>query len=285
MPDIDTVELPALAGIDQPASRVEVLRSLSDTDQAGLEHARRTCAVAVPVMTMFGVLYWNYQDLVDFTASLHKGTAAKIDPITNCNRLLLNYLAASDALLDHISTVYKRQCRVEKVDDTGFEKLRLRLEKDDDDFEFFSAFRNHTLHSGLPVGDLTMTESLDKGTEWSITHESTDLIKNGPRYFKDCRLLKRHKTVDLIAHIARYHDLLMGTVFRTIVHCFRSDLEKAHKFYRGIAHEVQSIDPSLKPCVVRERITTGPTGSSKFEMLQTDLIGSLKIQFNEGDPT
>jgi hypothetical protein len=282
-PSIEEVHLPALAGTEPLTNRTEVVRPLTDADKVGLEHARRVLAVALPITNMYKVLSLNYDDLVAFTKTLAARSGHAVPPIINANRYIFNYLAAADALLEYFARIYKRQCRIEKVADTDFDDFRKQLEKTDDDFQFFSKFRNHVLHSGLPVGLLTQSDSHGAGETWSITYSSSELLKDSRGEWRSCRLLTKESNIDLIVHLERFHRILMGQVFKEIVSCFHKDMHKAHEFHHSLAEEVRAIDPTLLPCVLTSRSNDGKQFHWTFSLLPMDFIGSLGIRINTKD--
>lgn len=278
---VETVRLPALAGIEDRVNRIEIIRPLEDQDLQGLQQLRVLCSVALPIMTMFGVLHWNHDDITRFTESLGKTDSPLPPPQINANRLILNYIAAADALLDHFGGIYKRQCRLKEMPDTGFDDLRRHLEVIDDDFEFFSRFRNHVLHAGLPVGSYTVNNAIASGRTWTITHDSADLIADVRGKLASCRLLKKHKTIDLIHHLNSFHTTMMTRIFNEVLNCFMADLQNANAFHESLANEVRARGRELRPCVMTGRTNDGPKFNWTFDILPVNLIAELGIQMKK----
>ncbi len=283
---IETVSLPALAGIEPGTNRIEIVRPLSPDDLSALDGARNLYSVASPIMTMFGVLYWNYSDLTQFTEALAQGQSGPPPAALTANRLILNYTAAADALLEHFAGIYKRQCRIKKMPDGGFEELRSYLEETDDDFEFFSHFRNYVLHAGLPVGILTVSGCAGGARSFDITHRSQDLKEADTRgQLGSCRLLDKHETVDLLHHLDRFHDLMMSRVFREVVNCFMADMKEAHALHEQLTKEVTLLGQELRPHMMTGRATDGPGFKWTFKSLPMNLIAELGIQLKQTDST
>ncbi|MDD5520845.1 MAG: hypothetical protein PHI84_08520 [Kiritimatiellae bacterium] len=281
---VETVRLPALAGVEDRVNRIEIIRPLEDGDIKGLQQSRALLSVAQPVMTMFGVLHWNHDDLERFTESLGKTGESLPSPQLNANRLILNYIAAADALLEHFARIYKRQCRLKKIADTGFDELRRHLEQTDDVFEFFSKFRNHVLHAGLPVGSYTINNAVGTGRTWTITHESSDLMLDGRGDLASCRLLETNKTIDLVYHLNAFHKTMMTQIFNEAVNCFIEDLRTAHVFHESLVTEVRTRGSELRPCVMTSRTNQDSTFNYTFDILPVNLATELGIVIKKKVP-
>ena len=278
---IENVELPALIGIKDDPQNIQLIRSLTDKEKVELEKVRNVYYTVSPIMTIFGALYWNYNDIKKFTNS--GGDALEgIPPLLNANRLIINYIVTADALLEHFSRIYKKQCRTKKIEDTGFKDLLKRLESEDDNFEFFSRFRNHITHVGLPVGSFTVSTSNAEESKrvCSITHRSNEL-KFKERDYKTCRLLQKKETIDIILHLKGYHNLMMNRVFKEIVSCFMTDLQEANTLHEAIVQEVHSYGTEYRPCVLTARSYDGPKFNLSFDMFPMDLVSELGIQIKE----
>ena len=281
----DTVDLPALVGIDPGTgpgtSHIEVIRPIAAGETAQIEEARKLFSVVSPIMAMFDMLHWNYKEIQIFTEELTKGYNGPPTAISKANRLLLNYIASADALLDHFGATYKRQCRMKKMEVTGFDDLRRELENTDDDFEFFTHFRNYVIHVALPVGNLTVTETLGTGRTWSITYRSADLSLDKRDRLSSCRMLAKCETIDLIQHLNRFHHLMTTRIFNEIVRCFTANLKATSQFHKTLAKEVADRAPQLQPHLMTYRKQEGERFNWTFDVLPRDLIAEFGIRFND----
>lgn len=277
----DTVDLPALVGIDPGTSHIEVIRPIAAGETAQIEEARKLFSVVSPIMAMFDMLHWNFQEIQSFTEDLSKSYSGPPTALSNANRLLLNYIASADALLDHFGTTYKRQCRMKKMEVNGFDDLRRNLENNDDDFEFFTHFRNYVIHVAPPVGNLTVTETLGTGRSWSITYRSDDLSRDTRDRLSSCRMLAKNETIDLIQHLKRFHHLMTTRIFHEIVQCFTVNLKATSQFHKTLAKEVADRAPQLRPHLMTYRKQEGGRFKWTFDVLPRDLIAEFGIHFAE----
>lgn len=275
---IDTVELPALVGIDPDTNRIDVIRPIHSAEMGNIENARALFSVVSPIMTMFAILDGNYQDILKFTTALASGYRGPPPANLSANRYLLNYIASASALLDHFSKTYKRQCRLKDIPDTGFKELRRHLEQTDDVFQFFVHFRDFVLHVALPVGNLTVTDSKGSGRSMSITYRSADLRQDEHGRLSSCRLLSKYDNIDLILHLGQFHRLLTTRIFDQIVQCFLENLKAASRFHKTLAEEVRSRSPTLHPHLLTNRIQVGIDFTWTFDVLPEDLISQLGIE-------
>lgn len=275
----DKVPLPALVGIEVPNRICRAVRALTSEDQTVLEHARILYQSLKPIMTMFNIVNWNYDEFHSFTGTLTKDEPQAPHPMLKANRLLFNYIASADALLDHFARQYKAQCRAKRLPDTGFEKLRDDLKRSNDVFQFFDCFRNHVLHQSLPVGELSQTKSLTEGVGFSLTYSSGQLRDSFPREWGCCRLIRNISTIDLVHVVDEVQDIINGRILNAIVGCYRVDLDKAADCHRRLTDEVVTAFPNHRPAILRERIYSGNEFTWKMDALPPDLLKDLGICF------
>ena len=280
---MDTVDLPALVGIDPETNLIEAIRPITASETTQIENARKLFSVVSPIMAMFDMLHWNYQEIQNFAEMLTKGYSGPPPAISTANRLLLNYIASADALLDHFGKTYKQQCRMKKMEDTGFQALRNHLENTDDDFEFFTHFRNYVIHVALPVGNLTVTDTLGIGRTWSITYRSAELSLDKRDRLSSCRMLAKFETIDLIQHLTRFHHLMTTRIFNEIVRCFAVNLKETSQFHKTLAQEVERHSPKLRPHLMTNRINNDGRFKWTLDVFPRDLIAEFGIRFNN-DP-
>lgn len=281
----DTIPLPALVGIGGSDGRsYRAVRTLTSDDQAGLEHARTLYHSLKPSMTMFQIVNWNYDELQAFIKTLSKDEPHNPHPMLAANRLLLNYTASANALLEHFARQYKAQCRAMKQPDSGFEKLRKELEGAHDAFQFFSCFRNHVLHNALPVGHFGQTKSLTDGVGFELTYSSDKLRDSSPRDWAGCRLIKKMPIIDLVRVVGEFHGLLNGRILNRVVRCYRQGLDKAAACHRRLTEEVVAACPGHHPAILRERTLSGGNFTWKMDALPPDLLQDLGINLGS-EPT
>ncbi len=278
---IDTVDLPALVGIDPETNHIEVIRPIATGETAQIEEARKLYSVVSPIMAMFDMLHWNYQEIQNFAEKLTKDYSGPPLALSTANRLFLNYISSADALLDHFGTTYKRQCRMRKMEETGFDDLRHHLENTNDDFEFFTHYRNYVIHVALPVGNLTVTETLGTGRTWSITYRSAELLLDKRDRLSSCRMLAKFETIDLIQHLNRFHNLMTTRIFNEIVRCFADNLKATSQYHKTLAQEVANRTPKLRPHLMTFRKHDGGMFKWTFDVLPKDLIAEFGICFSD----
>ena len=275
----DTIPLPALVGIGGPDGRsYRAVRTLASDDQVGIDHAQTLYHSLKPIMTMFQIVNWNYDELQDFIKTLSKDEPHYPQPMLAANRLLLNYTASADALLEHFARQHKGQCRAMKQPDSGFKMLRGELEKTHDSFQFFACFRDHVLHRSLPVGHLSQTKSLTDGVRVSLTYSSDELRDSSPRDWAGCRLIKKMPTIDLVRVVAEFHSILNGQILKSVLACYHLALDKAAECHRRLTAEVVEAFPNHRPAILRERMQSVNEFTWQMDALPPDLLKDLGIR-------
>jgi len=274
---IETTPLPALGGFGPGGATVEIVRPLTGADLSQLDAGETVYRLAAPVMQMFGILTLNHTALTEFAGELEHPGAGFKDPSMQLNRHVLNYLASANALLGHFGVTFKQRCREVGNPHDGFDEFCRKLKSENDVFEFFCEFRNHALHVGLPVGNISVAQHLQKGRSIAITHKTSSLLRNGSRDLKRCRLLSSVDEIELIPQINLFHDVFMQKVFKFIIDCLLPGLEPASRFHSRLTAEVKALDSELRPVIMTGRTKHGDEFSWTFEWLPEDVFQDLGI--------
>ena len=274
---IETTPLPALAGFGPGGSAIKIVRPLTPEDLSQLDAGATVHRLAAPIMQMFGILTLNHGALADFAAELADPGAGFRDPSMQLNRHVLNYLASANALLGHFGVTFKKRCREVGNPDTGFDDFCRKLKAENDDFEFFCELRNHALHVGLPVGNISVAQHLHKGRSISIFHKTSSLIRDGSRDLKRCRLLSALDEIELLPHLECFHQVFMKDVFRFIVDCLMPGLEPSSRFHARLTAEVKALGADLRPVIMTGRTKHGSEFQWAFDWLPEDVFQELGI--------
>lgn len=275
-----TVDLPALVGIVPGTTHIDVVRPMASREMTIIEGTRKLYSMVSAIMAMYEMLHWNYKEIQNFTQAVTKGYSSPSEVLSTANRLLLNYIASADALLDHFGTMYKRQCRMKKIAATGFDDLRRNMENTDDDFEFFTHFRNYVIHVALPVGNLTITVSLSNDRTCSFTYRSEELSRDKRDRLSSCRMLAKYETIDLIQHLNRFHNIITTRIYNEVVRCFEDDLIEASQYLNTFAQEVANHGPQLRPHLLTYRNHDGVNYNWSFDILPIDMIAEVGLRMN-----
>ena len=274
-----TVDLPALVGIDPATNHIEVVRPIATGEMAQIDGTRKLYSAVSAIMEMYEMLHRNFREIQSFTQKIAKGYSNPSKILSTANRLLLNYIASADALLDHYGTTYKRQCRIKKIAVTGFDDLRRDLENSDDDFEFFTHFRNYVIHVALPVGNLTITVALNNDRTCLFTYRAEELSRDKRDRLSSCRMLAKYETIDLIQHLNRFHNIMTTRIYNEVARCFKDDLIVASQYLKTLAQEVANHGPQLMPNLLTYRNLEGENWS--FDILPRDMIAEVGMRFND----
>jgi hypothetical protein len=274
---IETMPLPALAGMGSHAGDVKAVRPLTEDELAKLNVMKTLNRLAAPIMQMFGMLTLNHAELKEFAAELECPTHGFKDPSMQLNRHVLNYLASANALLGHFGVTFKQRCREVGNPDGAFDAFVRKLKDENDVFEFFCEFRNHALHVGLPVGNITYTKHIEQGHSIAIFHKASQLSEYGSRALKQCRLLKSIERIELLPRLDLFHKVFMDDVFGFIMECLLPGLKPASVFHRGLTAEVKALGAEYKPMVMIGREKKGREFKWQFEQLPEDVFKELGI--------
>lgn len=274
---LETIALPALAGLALKGTNIEVVRSLTDVDLEGLRISKTVYGLAAPVMQMFGILTLNYGALQEFAAAFSSSNKEIRNPQMDFNRHVLNYLASANALIGHFSTIFKQRTRAVGNPTDGFDNFCRGLKSESDIFEFFYEFRNHALHVGLPVGYTLIGDSLAAGRTVSVVHKTSELLRGGSKELKSCRLLASVEEIDLLPQIEKYHGIFMTRVFKFIVDTLVPGLDYVNRFHSALSAEVNALGVDLRPAIMTERIRNGDEFKWVFELIPVNFLEELGI--------
>jgi len=278
--DKEIMKLPALGGVVLGDPFPRLVRTLTANDLKRLEQWQLVYSLGAPQMRMFGVLVRNFKDLIEFTHVLQKARPGEVDPYIELNRFVLNYVASAGATLDHFDRVFKKRTRAVGRPHDVFERFRKDLEKSDDDFQFFCAFRNYALHVSLPVGNMQENNSLTKGRTVRITHRSAEFIADGRGDFKACRLLKKREEIELVPHLENVHKVLVGKFLSFVVECLKPGLDAAQQFYDELRIDVKIINPQLLPVIVTDHMSVGAKFEWTYNLVPENVFEDLGIHCN-----
>ena len=133
--------------------KVHQVRRLSEEELSKCDRLSSQFAVARGKFNLFRIIHLNFESWEAFVKPSDAAThnTAYPDKMLEADRLILNLLSSTKALIDHFTQHYVQLYRHTPYE-KDFEKLLGKLSSSHWSFAFFQDFRNFVQHCGLPTG-------------------------------------------------------------------------------------------------------------------------------------
>ncbi len=268
---VTKMRFPALAAWRQDPQEFAVIRSLTESEVAMLSQWEKPLGTAEQRLNLLKITHRNFEELQEFVEA---PGADRINHRLELDRLILNYLSSAYGLHEQIRGHIKRETP-QQFD--AFQQFISDLEEKSFAFAFFRDFRNYAQHCELPVGKLTVTQTVSKTTV-KIRHLVTDLVADYSGW-KKSQLHTRTGEINLLELLKEYDDVLLGEYADWLAFYFTRQLLPLHRFAAELAAEVKRIKPAYTLVICTSVQGDGVTKVNfTCQYLPENVLGFLNIK-------
>jgi hypothetical protein len=258
-----------------PETNLTEIRDLSEDEVIQYGKSMAVYAAARNRFRLFRIFHLNYKAWEGFVKATRKPGGALGDEMLELDRLMLNFLTAAKALIDHFTQFYIQSHR-KTPEENHFSELLDLLSGRSWAFAFFQDFRNFVQHCGLPTGSCEMsvkegliTMEVGADAEWLLANHTG---------WKLSKLAKTHGKLNLLTLAHEYYQCVMSELGMFLAKAFFPKVVEAHNFFAVLANEVAQVVPTHTMILITQAEGNGNEVTLSFELIPNDVFGELGFQ-------